>query len=269
MPELPEVETVVRSLQPLLTGREICDFQLLWPKTLEGSLPDFIRTVQHQTIQSLQRRGKYIILNLAKGYILIHLRMTGKLLHAGKLPSQMKHVQAWFALDDGSCLYFEDVRKFGRITFRSTLTELDSKLGPEPLSDEFTSALLANILAGTSRHIKPLLLDQSIIAGIGNIYCDEVLWQARIHPLTPAREIADPTIALLRDAIVNTLSEAIEHQGSTIRDFRFQGDRSGNFAERLKVFGRTGLPCPRCKTPVIKLKVAQRGTHICPHCQQI
>lgn len=270
MPELPEVETVVRSLQPLLTGRRIQDFTCLWTRTLSGfTTADFVDQVKKQTIRAIHRRGKYILIDLDTGHILVHLRMTGKLLFGEGLPQQMKHVRAWFSLDEQSYLYFEDIRKFGRITFRSTLADLESKLGPEPLSDEFTSKLLKHILAGTSRQIKPLLLDQSVLAGLGNIYCDEVLWNAAIHPCTPGRRIPIRKIDTLRSAIVTILTEAIEHQGTTIRNFGFQGERSGNYHSKLRVFGKTGLPCPRCKTAIIKLTVAQRGTHICPRCQKM
>ncbi len=269
MPELPEVETVVRSLQPLLIGRQIQDFTCLWTRTLSDfTTADFADQIKKQTIRAIHRRGKYILIDLDTGYILVHLRMTGKLLFARELPQQMKHVRAWFSLDEQSCLYFEDIRKFGRITFRSTLTDLESKLGPEPLSDEFTSILLKQILTGTSRQIKPLLLDQSVLAGLGNIYCDEVLWKAAIHPRTPARRIPSRKIEILHTAIVTILTEAIKHQGTTIRNFGFQGERSGNYHNRLQVFGKTGQPCPCCKTTVVKLSVAQRGTHICPSCQK-
>ncbi|NOZ07877.1 MAG: DNA-formamidopyrimidine glycosylase [FCB group bacterium] len=270
MPELPEVETVVRSLQPIVTGCRIQDFTCLWPRTLDDfSTTDFINHIKAQTIRAIHRRGKYILLDLDSGHILVHLRMTGKLIFSAVLPSQNPHIRAWFTLEGEQYLYFEDTRKFGRITFRSSLGELDSKLGPEPLSDKFTPELLADILAGTSRQIKPLLLDQSVIAGLGNIYCDEVLWHAAINPRAPGAGISVRKVAVLHSAIVTILTEAIEFQGTTIRDFGFQGERTGNYSSRLQVFGRTGQPCPRCNTAIVKLTVAQRGTHICPHCQKM
>ncbi len=270
MPELPEVETVVRNLRPELVGRTISAFEAAWPKVTAPAQPAaFARQVVGRTIQGVNRRGKYIILQLDKGYVHIHLRMTGQLfaIPAGE-DTPTTQIRAQFLLSNGNRLLFRDQRKFGRMGYLDDLAPLEARLGPEPLAANFTGALLAKKLASQTRQIKPLLLDQSFIAGLGNIYVDEALFAARIHPQLEADRIPGDKAKGLHRAIRRLLRRSIERQGTTFSSFRFGRNETGGYRERLKVFGREGRPCPVCRTAIVKTRVAQRGTHHCPQCQR-
>lgn len=270
MPELPEVEAVVRHLAPLLETK-VCQGVSMpqeYQKALSGSSAAHISArIKGQEIVRVYRRAKYIVLELSSShYISIHLRMTGRLLlelEAG----DKKYVTAWFRFTDGSKLYFKDVRKFGRIKFHESLDELEAKLGPEPLSAEFTLSWLTKALNKKNRKMKSLLLDQAFIAGLGNIYVDEVLFLAGIHPETPSGSLSKESISKLHKGIKTIIAKAIEFNGTTFQSFYFGEEQSGEFVSYLKVFGRTGEPCRTCKTPIVKIRVAQRGTHLCPLCQ--
>ncbi|MBC8479344.1 MAG: DNA-formamidopyrimidine glycosylase [FCB group bacterium] len=268
MPELPEVETVVRSLIHLLAGKKITDFRSHWFKVVDN-LPeaDFRQRIVGTTIKSLDRRAKFIVINTNQNHILVHLRMTGKLFWQENPPDDLKHITAIFTLDRGF-LIFRDVRKFGRIYFYENLEKFYSRFGPEPLSDEFTVDWLSRNLKNRSRKMKPLLLDQSFLAGLGNIYVDEILWHSRVHPLATASDLSARQIRDIHRYTQSILRAAIESKGSTIKDFSFQGQQSGVYVDQLQVFARTGEACPRCAASIIKMKVAQRGTHICPECQK-
>ncbi len=271
MPELPEVETVVRFIKPLLVGKVISgvvpanNYQRVFSGLEETQ---FNHRVQDAYIRDVLRRGKYLLLQLDRGYIGIHLRMTGRLLVKLSPEDKERHLTAVFYFTDGSKLYFKDYRKFGRIYFYPSLDELNQKLGPEPLGDDFTMTWLQQGLAASHRQIKPLLLDQKFIAGLGNIYVDEALWQARIHPEQTADSIPAGKSTRLHQVIRTILATAIENSGTTFINFRFGEDSSGRFASKLQVFGRTDEPCPRCGNAIIKIKVGQRGTHLCPACQK-
>ncbi len=271
MPELPEVETVVRFLQPRLALKTIDSFHPLngHDKVVEGSAPAlFNRQVSGQTITRVRRRGKYIILDLNKGHILIHLRMTGRLLIKPGPRDNPNHFTAEFRFKDGSSSFLKDTRKFGRIGYQKSLNSLNKKLGVEPLSDAFTSDWLYAGLKNCKRMLKPLLLDQKFIAGLGNIYVDEALWVARIHPRSLSQRVGKLKVIQLHGAIRRILSRAIEYKGTTIISFAYGEETKGEYKNQLQVFGRQNSPCPRCNRDIRKIFVAQRGTHFCPRCQR-
>ena len=277
MPELPEVETVRRTLDPLLRGRRISNFILGWHRTLEHpSLERFNQEVVGSSITEVTRRGKLILIWLSTGgAITVHLRMTGELLFRPDASIHRNSVRdaylrASFSFREGSELIFYDTRKFGKIAYRSTddLVELDGRLGAEPLEPGFTADRLAAILLARRRQVKPLLLDQSVIAGLGNIYVDESLFRSRIHPLQVSSDIDENRMIALHAAIVDVLSTAIALHGTTLRDYRTGLGEQGENQSRLRVYGlKPGTPCPDCGSPLERLVVGQRGSIFCPNCQ--
>lgn len=276
MPELPEVETVCRTLAPLVTGRSIVAFEFSWPRTLGYPGPEaFARGILNVPIASVSRRAKFIMLNLESGgAITVHLRMTGQLLHipAGSSREPDTYERAGFLLDDGSALSFSDIRKFGRITLLQPeeVEIFATSLGVEPLSPDFTPDWLFANLSVRKRQIKPLLLDQTFVAGLGNIYVDESLHIAGIHPLTGANLIPQERAGLLHRAIFDTLTAAISRQGTTLRNYRTGLGESGENQHHLRIYGRKpGTPCQTCGTPVQRLTIAQRGSTFCPTCQPL
>ena len=279
MPELPEVETVARTLDPLIRGRVIEEFELRWPRTLETpSLDAFTNAVIGRSIGSVGRRGKLIVIRISDGGALtIHLRMTGELLfredaRVERSPSREPYLRARFAFTDGCELVFYDTRKFGRIAYRTAddYATLAETLGVEPLDDAFSSERLFDVLRVRHRQMKSLLLDQTIIAGLGNIYVDEALFRARIHPLQRASAIDEDRSRALHAAIVDILSTAIALHGTTLRDYRTGLGKSGENQNRLRIYGlKTGTPCPECGTPLERIVVGQRGTIFCPSCQPL
>jgi formamidopyrimidine-DNA glycosylase len=275
MPELPEVETIVRNYRPRVEGGRIVRFVARVAKQAEPSVAAVRRGIVGQRIKRLWRRAKYIVANLEAhrgpaagairpaGYLLIHLRMSGGLDWAADHEREPNHVRAYFDLDDGNRLLLCDARKFGKIIYTTELDAVTGRLGAEPLDRRFTTAALHDLLRGRSRQLKPLLLDQTVVAGLGNIYADEALFAARLHPLTRSDRLTPRQIARLRTAIQTVLREGIRLRGTS-----FDGVyRGGGMRKRLKVYKRTGLSCKRCRTPIRALRVAQRGTHICPKCQ--
>ncbi|MBC8401981.1 MAG: DNA-formamidopyrimidine glycosylase [Candidatus Marinimicrobia bacterium] len=271
MPELPEVETVVRSIRPLIMGKKIVTINTApdYPRVLATHTPlQFKKQVVGQTIKAVSRRGKYIVLQMEIGFLLIHLRMTGRLLTKLGKNDKLKHITATVVFKDGSNLYFKDYRKFGRLYYVDSLDYLDQRLGIEPLSEEFSRRWLISRLKTSKRKIKPLLLDQSFIAGLGNIYVDEALWAAKIHPETISNKIIRNKTIMLHGAIQLILKQSIAKNGTTIINFKFGDGEIGEFVNELKIFDRTGEPCPRCNTKIIKTRVAQRGTYLCPRCQK-
>ena len=272
MPELPEVETVVRYLRPNIIGKIIDSIlpQNNYAKVLAThTIKQLNKLVVKKSIIDVARRGKYIVINLDEGHLLIHLRMTGRLLLNLSDNDKFKHLTAIIHFTDKSSVYFKDYRKFGRLYYYDTLDYLDKKLGVEPLSKKFTKDWLYKNLQNSKRQLKPLLLNQSFIAGLGNIYVDEALWYAKLHPQQLGSLVDKKKSAVLHSVIQELLQTAIDNQGTTIINFYFGEGRKGNFREQLQVFGRQNKNCPRCKTVIEKIRVAQRGTHICPHCQYI
>ena len=276
MPELPEVETVVRDFKAHgIENSFIQAVEIFWPRTITGHSPlRFANALRGRRIVQVSRRGKYIILTLDNGrHVQIHLRMTGKFRVAKPLEKPGKHDHVAITLGDGRHLLFNDTRKFGRFHLTTTATEGLNKLGPEPLEKAFTSQVLIARLAGKTRMIKPLLLDQTVVAGLGNIYVDESLWQARIHPERRAESLTRGEIRQLHGAIQSILRRAIENCGTTLgtgdTNFYSVAGRRGRHADALKVFRRTNQPCPRCHGIIIRTVVGQRGTHVCPECQSL
>ncbi len=276
MPELPEVETIVRAYRPRLEGRRIVRFVARVGKQAQPSVAAVRRGIVGKRIRRLWRRAKYIVVDLERGRrleteraapggrLLIHLRMSGGFDWAAEHEREPEHVRAYFDLDDGNRLLFCDARKFGLIIYAADFETATSHLGVEPLERGFTADSLETLLHGRARQLKPLLLDQSIVAGLGNIYTDEALFQARLHPMRRSDRLTWREVGRLRIAIRAVLRKGIRYEGTS-----FDGVyRGGGMRKRLKVYGRAGLPCTRCKTPIEALRVAQRGTHICPRCQR-
>jgi len=269
MPELPEVESVVRRLAPALRGRGVTAFESLWARQCSPTAAGVKRAVVGRRIESVSRRAKYIVMALDDGsWLLVHLKMSGRLEHVGRDGQEaaelLRHIRARFALDDGSTLLFDDARKFGRIAHTRDLAAATAHLGIEPLSDDFTVDWLRRGLEDRSRQLKPLLLDQSFIAGLGNIYVDESLHMARLHPLTPSDRVKREQVPTLHAAIRAVLSDAIERNGTSF-DWIYP---DGQMQDHLLVYGRAGELCRTCRTTIEALRIGQRGTHICPRCQR-
>jgi formamidopyrimidine-DNA glycosylase len=264
MPELPEVETIARSLRPELTGREIVSAQLLWPRTLAmPSAEQFVEQITGQKILDVTRRAKFLDLQLVTYHLFIHLRMSGDLTieHAAYQPE--KHDRLILGLSDGRQLVFNDTRKFGRVWLTAHPEDVIEGLGPEPFDPAFTPGILYSRLIERRRQVKPLLLDQAFLAGLGNIYTDEALHLSGVHPLRVSDTITEDEANRLYQAIQNVLLAGIEHNGASI-DWVYRG---GSFQNYFRVYGREGQPCPVCGTPIQRIVAGQRGTHFCPTCQ--
>lgn len=266
MPELPEVETIARKLLPILTGRKIRTVDLRWERSLSTPTPiEFKERLRGQTIENITRRGKYLRLHLTLDQLLIHLRMSGDLFTAEASRNPEKHDRMILGLSGDILMVFNDTRKFGRIWLTGDPTQLLSSLGPEPLEDDFTSEILFNRLHCRHRQLKPLLLDQTFLAGMGNIYTDEALHIAGLHPRRLSDSVSEDQSTKLWQAIRNVLQEGILRNGASI-DWVYRG---GNFQNYFRVYGREGEACPVCNTVIEKIIIGQRGTHICPVCQPI
>jgi formamidopyrimidine-DNA glycosylase len=261
MPELPEVETVVRSVAAHLAGRRILSTRFTSRFVTPGSRTKLAERLAGRRIESVQRRGKFILIALDRGTLTVHLGMTGKLLVEGELD---EHTHGVFTLDDGQLLY-HDPRQFGRIEWSAGEPPRVARLGPEPLEisfEDFRARLRRKA------KIKALLLNQSFLAGLGNIYADESLFAAGIHPLTSADKLTPARARKLYDAIRGILTHAIQMGGSSISDYVNGRGERGWFQMEHRAYGREGQPCANCGRPIRKILVAQRGTHFCPHCQK-
>jgi len=271
MPELPEVETIAADLRPHLVGARFAAGHILWPRTLAEPTPDLLNErLAGRQVLDVGRRGKYLLIHLDPAAALIfHLRMTGRLdvVADGSPILAGPHLRAWFALADGRRLAFTDARKFGRIWLVEDVGRVVGKLGPEPLDWTFTADVLKERLAGRRTAIKALLLDQTVVAGVGNIYADEALFVAGIHPLRPAAGLSEEEIGRLCEAIRFVLRESVEARGTLLRDYRTPYGQDGAYQNRLRVYQQTGRPCPRCGAIIERIRVTQRSTHFCPHCQ--
>ncbi|GAY69844.1 formamidopyrimidine-DNA glycosylase [Streptococcus canis] len=272
MPELPEVETVRRGLESLVCGQEIVAVTLKVPKMVKTDLEMFALILPGQTIQAIGRRGKYLLIDLGQWVLVSHLRMEGKyLLFPDEVPDN-KHFHVFFELKNGSTLVYQDVRKFGTFDLitKSQLPNffLKRKLGPEPRKESFKLKTFEAALQFSKKPIKPHLLDQTLVAGLGNIYVDEVLWAAKIHPETTSSKLNKAEIKRLHDETIRILALGIEKGGSTVRTYRNALGADGTMQDYLQVYGQTGKPCSRCGQAIVKLKVGGRGTHICPKCQK-
>ena len=265
MPELPEVETIVRRLRADLIGCRIESADLLWDRTLVTPKPaHFKKNIIGQRIYSVKRRAKYIVLPLSVDTLIIHLRMSGDILIRVESVPIHKHDRLILHLSDGRYLAFSNMRKFGRVWFTPNPEDVLGKLGPEPLDENFTAEMLYEKLQLHKRQIKPLLLDQSFLAGMGNIYTDEALHLADLHPLAKSDLIKRKQAQILWRSIRIVLEEGIRRNGTSI-DWIYRG---GDFQNYLQVYGRKDEPCFKCGTPIQKTMVGQRGTHFCPQCQK-
>ncbi len=275
MPELPEVETTVQALRPHLAGRIIVGVRALDYPPLVAPYPkeEFIAALVGCQVREVGRRGKHLLLFLEDGRVLaIHLGMSGRLfLFLGETPPD-RYTHAVLDLDDGRALHFCDPRKFGRMRLLSpeAYATLERRLGSEPLSPTFTQEMLTERLQKHPQaRLKALLLDQHFLAGLGNIYADEVLFHAQLHPCRPAKSLSSEEIGRLFRAVREVLKKAIAAQGTTLADrgFLFGAGEEGRFAERLQVYGRAGQPCPRCGTTIQRGHVLGRSSYFCPRCQ--
>ncbi|MAG37572.1 MAG: formamidopyrimidine-DNA glycosylase [Dehalococcoidia bacterium] len=275
MPELPEVETIRRDLAPALIGRRIVGLDLLWPGTLDrpSSRSQAEVLLAGQRIAGLRRRGKYLLFDLRSGAILvIHLRMSGRIGLVAADSPEPPHLRARLLLDDGSELHFIDMRKFGRLYVLAgagELAELLANLGPEPLGGSMNLASFRERLSIRRTRLKALLLDQRFLAGLGNIYVDEALFRAGLHPLRSAAQLDDREAARLYEACRMALTVAINNRGTTFRSYRDGWGVRGGHKELLLVYGRGDEPCHVCGSEIEKVRIAGRGTHLCPVCQPL
>jgi formamidopyrimidine-DNA glycosylase len=269
LPELPEVETIKAQLAPRLEGRMLARVEILDPRlTRPIDLFEVAEELEGDVVVAVERRGKYLLLRFESGLaLLVHLRMTGSF---GFTP--VSHERAVVELDDGSRLAYRDVRRFGTwLVLEDAELEpyLATKNGPEPLGPRFTSRWLGTQLAQRRAPLKAVLLDQRVVAGLGNIYADEALWRARLSPLRPANSLSAAESTRLARAIRAALRTGIERQGSTLSDYRAPDGAAGSMQEEFRVYGRDGEPCPRCRTTITKTRVGGRGTWYCPRCQPL
>lgn len=297
MPELPEVETYIRELGPQLVGRRVERAQVFWPRTIaEPDAQQFSRQIAGRHFSGYDRRGKFMLFHLAYHApnstsdrptlaqapmtLIVHLRMTGKLFLAPPDHARDKHTHVVFDLGAGPAasadqrLVFVDTRKFGRIWLTAEPARVLAKLGPEPLSPEFSPAVLGEKLARRRAAVKALLLDQAIVAGVGNIYADEALFRAHIHPARPGDSLDQTELTQLHAAVCQVLEEGIARQGSSLGGSALQNyirpsGEQGSFQEEHRVFRRTGCGCYTCQTPIERIVIAQRSTHYCPVCQPL
>lgn len=274
MPELPEVETIKKSLESLVTGLSFTEVDLITPKIVRFPVPqEFIDNLTGKKIKRIGRRGKYLLLHLDDNMTLaIHLRMTGRLVYAPPEARPSKHTHAVFRLSNGFGLYYSDMRRFGRMALMET-GRLDAwpglrDLGLEPLDEGFTRDFLKKELKRRRTRIKPLLLDQTFIAGLGNIYADEALHRARINPEKSAANLSAREIARLYNAIREVLEEGIANRGTSFKDYVDGLGQMGSNQETLRVYNREGKPCHSCGMPVSRIRLGGRSSYYCPKCQK-
>ena len=271
MPELPEVETVRRGLEPVLAGRVLERATILDGRLTAPDDPLAVALeLDGERFLGVDRRGKYLLFRFQTGRTLVsHLRMTGTYLYTSVAVPGPVNLRAKWELDDGAVVFYADQRRFGtwRLVEPGGLDEyLRLRAGPEPLDGRWTAEQLRAATRRRRAPIKALLLDQLVVAGVGNIYADEALWEARVHPLRPGNRLDMPAVRRLHAAVIAVLERGIAAQGASIRNYRGADGASGSMQERFNVYGRDGLPCPRCGTPIAKIWIAGRGTHFCPRC---
>ncbi len=274
MPELPEVQTVVDDLLNAgILNVPIIRTEVRWPKSIAGIAPaDFCRRLTGNHITAISRRGKYILFSLSSAdTLLVHLRMSGRFRWLPVDAPDSKHEHVILTFRHRHQLRFHDTRKFGRWQLTDNPMAILSRLGPEPMDPKFDASLLRKATGNRRRMLKPLLLDQAVIAGMGNIYTDEALWEARLHPCRIASTLTPNEIHRLHRGIIKALGQGLQNKGTTLgtgkANFQSVDSRKGQNKNALNVFGRSGSPCPRCRTTIERLVVCQRGTHICPRCQ--
>ncbi len=274
MPELPEVETVRRGLLKIAAGRKINGIDVYYGKTITNDVEKFRQSLIGQTIKTVDRRGKYLLFRFTNDLTMVsHLRMEGSYYTQPVDGPVDKHTHVVFKFTDGTELCYRDTRKFGRMTLVKTGDEMTvgglKTIGPEPTEEDFKVDYFTKILHRSRGKIKPFLLNQRHVAGLGNIYVDEVLWMSKINPEQPANTLTPKQIQVLHDNIIKELAVATKYKGTTVHTFKNAFGDAGGFQERLNAYGRSGDHCPRCGTKMVKIKVNQRGTTFCPHCQPL
>jgi formamidopyrimidine-DNA glycosylase len=268
MPELPEVETIKNELLPHVLGRTIKGVDIFWDKIVRwSSIAEFKRHVIGRKITGISRRGKYLFFHLSgNGFLVMHMKMTGSLLVN---PPDDRFSRAIFYLDSGAAVHFWDPRKFGVMWLAQDKTVVESMLGPEPFNDAFTPVALAKVFENRIAPVKAVILDQSVIAGIGNMYADEALFEARIHPLRPAGRLSADEIKRLHRAIRHVLRRALDKGGASVRNYIRPDGAPGTAHDEFIVAHGVGKECPGCGRPIERIVVRGRGTYICPRCQRI
>ncbi|UOQ46177.1 DNA-formamidopyrimidine glycosylase [Halobacillus salinarum] len=274
MPELPEVETVRKTLKQLVINKTIDQITVHWGNIIKRPKDpmDFTRALHGQTIRDMKRKGKFLLFELDDLTLVSHLRMEGKYSVQDSTTEPLKHTHVIFHFTDGTELRYQDVRKFGTMHIFEKGKEGESKplslLGPDPFDEAFTLDYFYRKLQKTSRNIKAVLLDQSVIAGLGNIYVDEALYRAKIHPERIAKELTKQEAESIRQSSIHTITDAVAQGGTTIRSYLNGQGQMGMFQQKLMVYGKEHSLCQECGTPIIKLKVSGRGTHVCLTCQR-
>lgn len=272
MPELPEVETVRRGLEKLILGKKISNIDIRYSKMVKTDLAEFKRELPGQVIQSMGRRGKYLIFYLSDKVLISHLRMEGKYFYYSDQVPERKHAHLFLRFEDGGSLVYEDVRKFGTMELLAPeLLEayfLSKKLGPEPTEQDFDLPTFQKALQKSKKTIKSHLLDQTLVAGLGNIYVDEVLWRAKIHPSRLSNSLTAQEARKVHDETIKVLGQAVEKGGSTIRTYTNAFGEDGTMQEFHQVYDKAGQACSRCGTIIEKIQLGGRGTHFCPKCQR-
>ena len=272
MPELPEVETVRRGLEKLILGKKISNINIRYPKMIKTDLPEFQKEMPGQVIQSMGRRGKYLLFYLSDKVLISHLRMEGKYFYYPDQVPERKHAHVLIHFEDGGTLVYEDVRKFG--TMELLAPELlaayfvSKKLGPEPTEQDFDLEIFRGALKKSKKPIKSHLLDQTLVTGLGNIYVDEVLWRAKVHPSRTSNSLSTQEARKVHDEIIKVLGQAVEKGGSTIRTYTNAFGEDGTMQEFHQVYDKTGQACSRCGAIIEKIQLGGRGTHFCPKCQR-
>ena len=272
MPELPEVETVRRGLEKLILGKKISNIDIRYPKMIKTDLDEFQNEMPGQVIQSMGRRGKYLLFYLDDKVLISHLRMEGKYFYYPDQVPERKHAHVLIHFEDGGTLVYEDVRKFGTLELLAPEL-LDSyfiskKLGPEPTEKDFDLGSFKLALKKSKKPIKSHLLDQTLVAGLGNIYVDEVLWRAKAHPSRTSNSLTAQEARKVHDETIKVLGQAVEKGGSTIRTYTNAFGEDGTMQEFHQVYDKTGQACSRCGAIIEKIQLGGRGTHFCPKCQR-
>ena len=272
MPELPEVETVRRGLERLVVGKTIGQVQVRYAKMIGTRVDSFVHDLSGQTIEKIGRRGKYLLFYLTGGVLVSHLRMEGKYLFYPDAVPERKHAHVFFEMTDGGTLVYEDVRKFG--TMELLAPELldayfvSKKLGPEPTEQDFDLEIFRGALKRSKKPIKSHLLDQTLVAGLGNIYVDEVLWRAKVHPSRTSNSLSAQEARKVHDQTIEVLGQAVEKGGSTIRTYTNAFGKDGTMQDFHQVYDKAGQACSRCGSIIEKIQLGGRGTHFCPKCQR-
>ncbi|MFC4556654.1 DNA-formamidopyrimidine glycosylase [Virgibacillus kekensis] len=274
MPELPEVETIRNTLKRFITDKTIQDITVLWPNIIKR--PDDVENFKHvlsgQTIHDIHRKGKFLLFQMDDSVMVSHLRMEGKYSVEPAGEPIKKHTHVIFRFTDGNELRYNDVRKFGTMHVFNKGEEFSQKplnqLGPDPFDQQFTVDYFYKKLKKTERVVKAALLDQTIVAGLGNIYVDETLFKANVHPLKKACKLTKKEVNAIREQAILTLQEAVEQGGTTIRSYVNSQGEMGMFQQKLYVYGQENKPCRNCGKPIVKMKIGGRGTHVCVSCQK-